>query len=124
MGKDKSLKDEQSTLEVVESPFKKALILVCEKCGKKAGSKDENFSSRLQKELKRSANNRFGKHQVRTVVTSCFDICPKNRVVACILPQSGDGNRSAQFVELRIDSLKKAETAILNCVEQMGDGLA
>ncbi len=118
MGKDKSFREDspskKSPIDEIDSPIALALILVCEKCGRKVSEKGDNFVFDLQKDLKHAAVQRFGKRQIRTLATSCFDICPKNRVAACVIPTGPNEHGHAHFMELKGDSVERATAALLD----------
>jgi predicted metal-binding protein len=74
----------------IPSPVSEALILVCEKCGKKLVSGDaENPSKTLQMSMKEKIKEDHGKGVYRAVITSCMDICPKDEIAIAILRQNG-----------------------------------
>ena len=79
-------------LESTPSPVTTGLILVCEKCGKKlaeAESLPANPALNLQKLLKATIKERYGKGKARALITSCMDICPAGRIsVAVALQQA------------------------------------
>jgi predicted metal-binding protein len=73
--------DRSSKFTFIDSPVSDAVILICDKCGKKLESDfDENPSRRLQKEIKSEIKSTIGKERVRAVLTSCLDVCPKNEI--------------------------------------------
>ncbi|MBS0618488.1 MAG: hypothetical protein JSR44_09880 [Spirochaetes bacterium] len=62
-------------------------IAVCSKCAKKIGQLDGD-KTRLRVALKALIAERGLKEKVRAVDSSCFDICPENRItVAHFTPQ-------------------------------------
>lgn len=62
-----------------------ALILICEKCGRKlAGEDGANLAVEFQKELKGEIMSRLGKGVVRAVATSCLDVCPQSQIAMAI----------------------------------------
>ena len=126
MGKGKESRNLESDLslknlriEEIDSPVEIALILLCEKCGRKNSEKGKNFAFDLQKELKHSAAEHYGKRQIRTLTTSCFDICPKNRVAACVIPTGSSEKSHARFIELKCDSVERAADGLVHLVESM-----
>lgn len=65
----------------VDSPVSEALILICEKCGKKLSKdSDENPSRVLQGALKERIREEGLKGHVRAVVTTCMDVCPDGEI--------------------------------------------
>ena len=103
------------------APVARGLILICEKCGKKLGENDgeDNVSRRLQKDLKFEAIERFGKKQVRAMVTSCMDVCPKDRISACVIRLDKAGN-APQFFEFDPQDSTAAKERLLSLA---GDSL-
>jgi predicted metal-binding protein len=74
-----------SALQHVKPSVTRALIFVCDKCGKKLDEIDGDRPSRaLASALKHEAKARFGKGEIRAMTSSCLDICPKERVTVCI----------------------------------------
>lgn len=69
----------------VTSPVSQALILVCEKCGKKiAPSPDQNPAKDLQALLKQTIRDTDGKGKLRALITSCMDVCPDGEITVGI----------------------------------------
>lgn len=71
----------------VPSSVSDALIMICEKCGKKVAGTDDpeqNPSRQLQKMMKDMVKTRFGKGKIRPIVSSCMDVCPKDEVTVAI----------------------------------------
>lgn len=84
-----------------EKPFKRArsdwteVVLVCRKCSRKLdGGFGEDGDQRLAKVLRKNANPKgCGKGRgarVAVVEVGCFDVCPKNAVVAVRASNPGD----------------------------------
>lgn len=87
-------------LEAAEAPVSRALLTVCEKCGRKlAGDKDakDTPSTELRKALKEKCAEAFGKGVVRPVTSSCMDICPRDRIAVGFLPVGGKGGGACFF---------------------------
>ena len=80
-------------MQSIDPPVSRALVLVCEKCGKRLDSDDKNPSRQLVSRLKKLAKKQFGKGEVRALTTSCMDICPDDAVSVAVTtlrgPQSG-----------------------------------
>jgi hypothetical protein len=92
----------------------RGLIMICEKCGKKLSSDpDENISRRMQKDLKHDAIEKFGAKQVRAVVSSCFDICPKDQITACVI-RFGEPTQKAEFFVFNPEDVEAAKKALLS----------
>lgn len=105
-------------MQAIDAPVTTALILVCEKCGKRLGTKHEDNVSRiLASRLKQDAKRDFGKKAVRTVLTSCLDVCPKDRVTVAIVSTALDGP-SARFIVIDPSDLEDASHAVLKHVRR------
>ena len=86
----------------VETPFKKALVLVCSSCSKQFSGDLTRSSDRIKSDLKIKAKEQFGK-EVRVVNSSCLGICPANSLaITCI--DLVDKNFSSIEVDPTIDS--------------------
>jgi len=82
----------------IDPPVSNALILVCEKCGKRLDSDgDGNPSRQLVSRLKKLAKKRFGKGAVRAVTTSCMDICPDDRISVALIEFRGTTSNTRFF---------------------------
>jgi predicted metal-binding protein len=105
-------------LTPAESPVTEALILICEKCGKKlAAEGEENPSQQLKAVLKEKIRSVDKKGQWRAVVSSCMDVCPKDEITIAIA--WADGQRGGnQFLTLRGKNADHASEAILAYVEK------
>jgi predicted metal-binding protein len=101
----------------VEAPVSEGLILICDKCGKKLESKsEENPARELQSELKEQGKRRFGKGKIRTVLTSCMDLCPKGEIAVAILKNDSPFQNS-QFFTVSAETKNTAEF-LINQFEQ------
>lgn len=87
---------EHAPLEPVPPPVRQALVLICEKCGKKLQDGDANPSKELQSALKSHLKDALGKRQARPLLTSCFDLCPDRKIAVALVPLAG----STQFFEI------------------------
>ena len=95
MGEDK-MNSKKMKIEAIPAPVSHALIMICDKCGRKLESDDEKNPSRLmQKQLKHEMKEKFGKGYARAVTTSCLDVCPKNQIAVGI----ADLNSTSQPVQ-------------------------
>ncbi|MBC7386271.1 MAG: hypothetical protein H7301_08955 [Cryobacterium sp.] len=75
-----------TSLNAAPSPVSESLLLICEKCGKKLETFDgENPAKILQTHLKETISDRFGKGKIRSVLTSCLDVCPKGELTLAIV---------------------------------------
>lgn len=109
--------DKHSSVEFtpVPSPVSEALILVCEKCGKKlVGEGEDNPSKTLQLALKDRIKEQGKKGVLRAVVTSCMDVCPKGEIAVGILRME-DGAKAREFYTVR-GKVEKAADDVLERV--------
>lgn len=98
-----------------EAPVSQALILICEKCGKKLASDSEQNPSRdLQAALKEEIKATGAKGVLRAVVTSCMDICPNGEITVAI-SRAGSGDR---FYTVEGGSVEKQRDAILELAKK------
>jgi predicted metal-binding protein len=72
-----------------ESPVSRALVFICEKCGRRSDSDGKNASHRLASKLKRACKRRFERGEVRIALTSCMDLCPEGQITVLIQPVLG-----------------------------------
>jgi predicted metal-binding protein len=104
-------------MQPIEAPVSNALILVCEKCGKRMDSDfDENPSRRLVSRLKKLAKKRFGRGEVRAVLTSCMDICPDDRVSVALVTFRGAASNT-RFFAVKVDDPEETSQRVLREVE-------
>jgi hypothetical protein len=61
----------------IRPPMRRALLLVCEDCGKSSRS--------VRKALKRGAKGLGSKKDVRVAMVGCLDVCPKDRVTVAVV---------------------------------------
>ena len=98
-------------LKPAPAPVTTAMILICEKCGKKlCADPDKNPSRLLQAELKEKIKSRYGKGVLRPIVTTCMDICP-NEEVAIAISRTGE---APQFFTLRKEDLSDAAETLID----------
>ena len=104
---------EDASLRTTEPPVTRALIMICEKCGKKLSkiSGDDDLSRTLQKSLKAAIAEAGEKHEIRAVLSSCLNLCPDDAIALSILP-IGAACR-AEFLELDPQYRKDAEAGVL-----------
>jgi predicted metal-binding protein len=68
------------------APVDRALVSICEKCGKRSGGDAKHASYKLASKLKRRVKHEFGKGEIRIVLTSCMDACPDDRIAVIVQP--------------------------------------
>jgi microcompartment protein CcmK/EutM len=84
-----------------DKPFKRArsdwteVVLVCRKCSKKLDGGfgedgDEKLAKVLRKSVKAKGGGKGRKAAVAVIEVGCFDVCPKNAVVAVRASSPGD----------------------------------
>jgi predicted metal-binding protein len=90
----------------VPAPVSQAMILICEKCGKKLSSdNEENPSRSLQQSLKEKIKENGDKGVLRALLTSCMDICPKGEIAVGISFSNATGGKDL-FLTLK-EALKE-----------------
>jgi predicted metal-binding protein len=103
-------------LQAVESPVAQAMVLICEKCGKRAGGSGKNVSYRLASHFKRQVKRAFGKGDIRIVLTTCMDICPDDRVTVAITPTAPGS--APLFMLVDIDDLEASSEALVRAIHR------
>jgi predicted metal-binding protein len=89
-----------------ESPVSRAIVFICEKCGRRGDHDGKNASHRLASKLKRACKRRFGRGEVRIALTSCMDVCPEEQITILIQPVCG-----AHLTQFRQADIKDVEGA-------------
>lgn len=78
-----------------------AYLLICKKCGKKLGNETEkNPARKLRKELKEKAKVVFGKREVKPILTSCMDNCPRGKITVAVM-KTKDSKDAPKFFEVK-----------------------
>lgn len=72
-----------SQVENAEIPWSDAVVMVCTKCSKKIVG-DERLADDFKKSLKGSFKDAGIGKRVRTVTSSCLDVCPKGRMAVAV----------------------------------------
>ena len=72
-----------------ESPVSRAIVFVCEKCGRRSDIDGKNASHRLASKLKRACKRRFERGEVRVALSGCMDVCPEGQITVLIQPVRG-----------------------------------
>ena len=102
-------------IKQVPAPVSDALIMVCEKCGKKVAGTDDpdqNPSRQFQKAMKEKVKAKFGKGKVRPVVSSCLDVCPKDEITVAIVRFDGN-TKASKFYTIPKNDLMKSDDALI-----------
>jgi predicted metal-binding protein len=95
----------------VKPPVSEALILICEKCGKKLSNSEDNPSRELQSALKEKIKSDGNKGVIRSVLTSCMDVCPKDEIAIAITTSDGGKDR---YFTLKSDHPEDEAQTLLN----------
>ncbi len=102
----------------VDSPVSTALILVCDRCGKRMKSDlDKNPSRQLVSRLKKTSRELFEKGEVRAALTSCLDVCPRDRLTIAIVATHGPVSQP-RFFTVRADDIDDTSQKILKDVRK------
>ena len=106
------MNEKQFEITDIPAPISKAMLFICEKCGKKLTTSElpeENPARIIQKSMKKACVERFGKKVVRPMVSSCMDVCPEGRITIGIMSQ-GPNPLPPRFITVEpteTDSLTK-----------------
>jgi predicted metal-binding protein len=101
----------------IEPPVSSALILVCEKCGRRLDSgADKDPSRRLVSRLKKLAKKSFGRGEVRAVATSCMDVCPEGEVSVALVGFR-HGHADTRFFTVAVDDPDETAREILGALK-------
>jgi predicted metal-binding protein len=103
-------------VQAVESPVARAMVSICEKCGKRAGGSGKNVSHRLASHFKRQVKREFAKGDIRIVLTTCMDICPDDRVVVAISPTTP--GIAPKFLVVDIDDVEASSEALIRAIQR------
>jgi predicted metal-binding protein len=98
-------------IEDIDSPVSRAMVFICEKCGRRADRDGKNPSHRLASKLKRACKRRFGRGEVRIALTSCLDVCPEEHITVLIQPVAG--LQATQFRQADLDDLEGASERLV-----------
>jgi predicted metal-binding protein len=98
-------------------PMNRAMVFICEKCGKRAGGSGKNPSHRLASKFKRLTKHEFAKGDVRIVLTSCMDICPDDQIAISLQPSAAEN--SAAFCVSDIEDLDASSEALLKTLRRV-----
>jgi predicted metal-binding protein len=102
-----------------ESPVSRAMIFICEKCGRRGDFDGKNPSHRLASKLKRACKRRFERGEVRIALTSCMDVCPEDHITVLIQPVSCA--HATRFRQADVEDLEGASERLLQIlVESTG----
>jgi predicted metal-binding protein len=103
-------------VQPVQSSAKRAMVFICEKCGKRIGKSSKDVSRRLASHFKQQVKREFDKGDVRIVLTSCMDICPDECVTVAIQPNApGIG---PTFLIASIDDIEASSEALVGALRR------
>jgi predicted metal-binding protein len=102
-----------------KSPVTRGIVFICEKCGRRDDRDGKNASHRLASKLKRACKRRFGRAEVRVVLTSCMDLCPEKQITVLVQPVAGG---QTQFRQADIRDVDAASERLIEILEQSADG--
>jgi predicted metal-binding protein len=74
------------SIQTMAAPVDRAMVFICEKCGKRAGGDAKHASYKLASKLKRRIKHEFAKGEIRIVLTSCMDACPEDGISITVQP--------------------------------------
>jgi predicted metal-binding protein len=108
-------------LRPVDAAVNRAVVLICEKCGKRAARGDKNPSYRLASKLKKAAKQELDKGAVKSVLTSCLDVCPDDAVMVVIVPS--DQKSPSHYFEAAVDDLDATCDALVAAVRRVAPAI-
>ncbi len=74
----------ENTIKKADVPWSDAVVMVCTKCSRKIVG-DEKLADDFKKSLKSAFKDAGLGKRVRSVTSSCLDVCPKNRMAIAIV---------------------------------------
>jgi predicted metal-binding protein len=105
-------------MKSVDSPVSTALILVCDRCGKRMKADlDKNPSRQLVSRLKHRSRDEFEKGEIRAALTSCLDICPRDRLTVAVVATHGSASQPL-FFTVKADDIDDTSRQILKEVHK------
>lgn len=104
----------------IDPPVTTALVLVCDKCGKRMkADADKNPSRQLVGRLKKMSRELFAPGEIRATLTSCLDICPKDRLSVAIVTMDPTA-AAPRFFIVKADDIEATGHKILKEVRKAG----
>lgn len=81
-----------------ETPVSNTMVWLCEKCGAKLSRDDSNNPARsIQKAFKHIVSEKKEKREIRAMVTTCMNVCPKEKMAAGIIDLKSGKTRFVSF---------------------------
>jgi predicted metal-binding protein len=102
----------------IPPPVTRALVFVCERCGKRAGD-SRRLSYELASHVKKKARHRWGKGEVRVALTTCMDACPERGISVSV--QALSGPHAPVLVEADVHDIEAASDALVRLLRTMTD---
>jgi predicted metal-binding protein len=99
------------------APVDRAMVFICEKCGKRAGGSAKHASYELASKLKRLLKHEFGKGETRIALTSCMDACPEDGIAVSVQPVNL--NVAPMFLEADPHDVEASSESLLKIVAQL-----
>jgi predicted metal-binding protein len=105
------------SVQTMAAPVNRAMVFICEKCGKRAGGDAKHSSYELASKLKRRLKHEFGKGETRIALTSCMDACPEDRIAITIQPVKP--NSASMFLDADPYDVEASADSLLKLVAQV-----
>jgi predicted metal-binding protein len=99
------------------APVERAMVFICEKCGKRAGGNAKHASYELASKLKRLLKHEFSKGETRIALTSCMDACPEDGIAVSVQPV--DPSAASMFLEADPYDVEASSESLLKIVAQL-----
>jgi predicted metal-binding protein len=99
------------------APVDRAMVFICEKCGKRAGGNAKHASYELASKLKRLLKHEFGKGETRIALTSCMDACPEDGIAVSVQPVNPSA--APMFLEADPYDVEASSESLLSIVAQL-----
>ncbi len=101
----------------MEAPVNRAMVFICEKCGKRVGSDTKHASYELASKLKRLLKHEVGKGEMRISLTSCMDACPDDAIAIAVQPVNTTS--APMFLQADPHEVEASAESLLKIVLQM-----
>jgi predicted metal-binding protein len=106
------------SVHTMPAPVDRAMLFICEKCGKRVGGDAKHASYKLASKLKRLAKHELGKGEIRVALTSCMDACPEERIAIAVQPVIP--GMPPMFLEADPYDIEASSEALLKILRQSG----
>jgi len=105
----------KTALKELQPPAHRAMVFICQKCGKRAGSEFKHASHELASNVKRAAKREFEKGDVRVVLTTCMKACPEDGITVLVQRQRAPGSL---FLQAAVDDPAAAAESVLQRIRE------